>query len=82
MLKAQLDIWSYHMQALMLMVVYVVTTAVVQFLGFLVSRLIDYEWPTLGLMSFLILFIAAFGIAWPIAVRLTEWMIAARPSRT
>ena len=62
-------------QALTLMVVYVLTTVSVQFLGFLISRLVDYEWPTLGLMTFLILFMGAFGIAWPIAVRLTEWLI-------
>ena len=43
-----------------------------QFVGFLISRLVDYEWPTLGLMTFLILFIGAFGIAWPIAVRIAE----------
>ncbi|MEI8154061.1 MAG: hypothetical protein WCG92_21125 [Hyphomicrobiales bacterium] len=63
------------MQALTLMVVYVLTTITVQFVGFLISRLVDYEWPTLGLMSFLILFMAAFGIAWPIAVRVAEWLI-------
>ena len=57
------------MQALTLMIVYVLTTASVQFAGFLISRLIDYEFPTFGLMTFLILFIGAFGIAWPIAVR-------------
>ena len=56
------------MQALTLMIVYGLTTITVQFLGFLISRLVDYEWPTLGLMSFLILFMAAFGLAWPIAV--------------
>ena len=66
------------MQALALMVIYVLITAVVQFIGFLVSRIIDYEWPTLGLMTFLILFIGAFGFAWPIAVRLTEWLIRSR----
>jgi len=38
-------------QALTLMVVYVLTTVSVQFLGFLISRLVDYEWPTLGLMT-------------------------------
>ena len=54
-------------QALTLMVVYVLTVVSVQFLGFLISRLVDYEWPTLGLMTFLILFLGAFGIAWPIA---------------
>ena len=63
------------MQALTLMIVYALTTIALQFLGFVVSRLVDYEWPTLGLMSFLILFMAAFGIAWPIAVRLAEFMI-------
>ena len=63
------------MQALTLMIVYVLTTVSVQFLGFLVSRLVDYEWPTLGLMTFLILFLGAFGIAWPIAVRVAEFLI-------
>jgi hypothetical protein len=38
------------------MIVYVLTTFTVQFFGFLISRLVDYEWPTLGLMTFLILF--------------------------
>jgi hypothetical protein len=63
------------MQALTLMVVYVLTTATVQFVGFLISRLVDYEWPTLGLMTFLILFLGAFGLAWPIAVRIAEFLI-------
>ena len=63
------------MQALTLMIVYVVTTVTLQFVGFLISRLVDYEWPTLGLMTFLILFMGAFGFAWPIAVRLAEWVI-------
>jgi hypothetical protein len=63
------------MQALFLMGVYVLTTVSLQFIGFLISRLVDLEFPTLGLMSFLVLFIAAFGIAWPIAVRVAEWGI-------
>ena len=63
------------MQALTLMIVYIVTTISMQFLGFVISRLVDYEWPTLGLMTFLILFLGAFGIAWPVAVRIAEWMI-------
>jgi hypothetical protein len=29
-------------------------------------------------MTFLILFMGAFGIAWPIAVRLAEWLIRSR----
>jgi len=57
------------------MIVYVLTTFTVQLVGFLISRLVDYEWPTLGLMTFLILFLGAFGIAWPIAVRIAEALI-------
>ena len=63
------------MQALTLMIVYVLTTAMVQFIGFLISRVVDYEYPTLGLMTFLVLFLGAFGVAWPIAVRIAEWLI-------
>ena len=66
------------MQALTLMVVYALTTISVQFIGFLISRLVDYEWPTLGLMTFLILFLGAFGLAWPIAVRVAEFLIRSR----
>ena len=66
------------MQAVTLMVVYVLTLISTQFLGFLISRLIDYQWPTLGLMTFLILFLSAFGIAWIPAVRITEWLIRSR----
>jgi hypothetical protein len=63
------------MQALTLMVVYVVTTATCQFIGFLISRLVDLEFPSFGLMTFLILFLGAFGIAWPIAVKIAEALI-------
>ena len=62
-------------QALTLMIVYGLTVLSVQFIGFLISRLVDYEWPTLGLMTFLILFLGAFGIAWPIALRVAEFLI-------
>ena len=63
------------MQALLLMIVYVLTTIAVQFIGFLISRLIDYEFPTISVMAFLVLYLAAFGIAWPIAVRIAEFLI-------
>jgi len=66
------------MQALTLMVTYMLTLVTTQFVGFLLSRLVDYQFPTLGLMTFLILFMAAFGIAWPIAVRIAEALIRAR----
>ena len=63
------------MQALALMVVYILTTITVQFIGFLISQLIDYKFPTFGLMTFLVLFLSAFGLAWPIAVVISEWLI-------
>ena len=66
------------MQAATLLVVYVFTIVVMQVFGFLISRLVDLQFPTLGLMTFLILFIAAFGFAWPPAVRIAEWLIRSR----
>jgi len=60
------------------MIVYILTLISTQFIGFLISRLIDFQWPTLGLMTFLILFLAAFGIAWLPAVRIAEWIIRSR----
>ena len=63
------------MQSLILMLTFVLTTLTMQFLGFVVSRLVDYQWPTLGLMTFLILFMGAFFVSWPIAVRIAEWVI-------
>jgi len=63
------------MQAAVLIAIYVLTTVAIQFLGFLISRLVDYEWPTLGLMTFLLLFMGAFGLAWPVAVRIAEALI-------
>ena len=66
------------MQALILMVTYILTLISVQFTGFVISRLVDYQFPSFGLMTFLLLFIGAFGIAWPIAVRLAEWLIRSR----
>ena len=63
------------MQAAILLITYVLTVIAVQCAGFLISRLVDYQWPTLGLMTFLICFIGAFGLAWPIAVRIAEFLI-------
>ena len=63
------------MQSLILLVVFVFTVITVQFTGFVISRLVDYQYPTFGLMTFLILFMGAFFISWPIAVRIAEWVI-------
>ena len=63
------------MQTVILMVTYIATTVAFQCIGFLISRVVDYNYPTLGLMTFLILFLASFGAAWPVAVRIAEWLI-------
>ena len=52
------------MQSLILMVVFVFTVITVQFTGFVISRLVDYQYPTFGLMTFLILFMGAFFPRW------------------
>ncbi len=63
------------MQALLLMIIYIFTTALVQFCGFLISRLVHLQFPSTSVMTFLVLFLAAFGLAWPVAVFVTEWLI-------
>lgn len=63
------------MQAGALMIIYVLIAIVMQGIGFLISRMVDFEWPAAGLLTFLILFMAAYGFAWPVAVRVTEWGI-------
>jgi uncharacterized membrane protein YkvI len=65
-------------QALILMIVYILSLITMQAVGFGISRLVDIQFPTLGLMTFVILFIAAFGAAWLPAVRIAEWIIRAR----
>jgi uncharacterized membrane protein YkvI len=65
-------------QAATLLVVYVLTIVAMQILGFGISRLVDLQYPALGLTTFLMLFIAAFGVAWPPAVRIAEWLIRLR----
>jgi uncharacterized membrane protein YkvI len=66
------------MQSALLMFIYLMTIAAVQMVGFGISRAVDVYYPTLGLMTFLVLFMVAFGVAWPIAVRITEWLIVVR----
>ena len=63
------------MQSLTLLVVFVLTAIGLQVTGFGISRLVDYQYPAFGLMTFLVLFIGAMFLAWPIAVRIAEWLI-------
>jgi len=58
--------------AMLLMGVYIVVTFVLQGLFFLVSEAVDKLAPDWSLLAFLILFLCAYGFAWPIAVHLTE----------
>jgi hypothetical protein len=46
--------WGVVMQAGILMVIYVLTTAVVQIVGFFVSQAVSIQWPAAGLMTFLV----------------------------
>jgi len=67
--------------ALALMAIYIVVTAILQFAGFLVSRLVESFDPTLSLMTFLVLYLGMFWLAWPIAVRITEaYVPGAKPA--
>jgi uncharacterized membrane protein YhaH (DUF805 family) len=58
--------------AILLLMTYVFVVMALQALGLGASRLVDYASPSWSLLFFLVLFIGAFGLAWPIAVRLTE----------
>lgn len=69
------------MDASALIAIYIGVAVVIQGIGFLISQAVDYEFPTAGLLTFLILFISAFWIAWPIAVRIFEKVWGDRPRR-
>jgi hypothetical protein len=62
-------------QALLLMIVYIVTTVAVQSMGFFISKAIGYIYPALGLTTFLMIFLGAFALAWPIAYWITVTVI-------
>jgi len=58
--------------ALALMGIYIIVTGLLQFVGFLVSRVAEVFDPTLSLITFLALYLGMFWVGWPIAVRITE----------
>ena len=58
--------------SLVLIGIYIVLTALLQFVGFLISQLVNTISPPLSLMTFLVLFIGMFYLAWPIACRISE----------
>ena len=61
--------------ALSLMAIYILVTAALQFGGYLVSRVVDQFAPSMSLMIFIVIFLMMFGVGWPIAVRITAWLI-------
>jgi hypothetical protein len=58
--------------AIVLVGVYIAFTLVLQGAFFFVSQAIDRFAPEWSLLVFLILFMSAYGLAWPLAVRATE----------
>ena len=61
--------------ALALIGIYIMITAVLQFVGFLISQAVSTFAPTMSLMTFLVLFLGMFWLGWPIAVRITNRLI-------
>jgi hypothetical protein len=54
--------------ALTLMGIYILVTALLQFGGYMFA-------PTISLTVFIVIFLLMFGLGWPIAVRITAWLI-------
>jgi hypothetical protein len=69
------------LDAALLIGIYIVTTIIVQAVAFGISQAIDYQFPAAGLLTFLILFLGAFYLAWPIAVSIFERLWGDRPRR-
>jgi len=62
------------MQGLALLSIYVVVAIAGQVVGYGISSLIDRAAPALGLPVFLAIFLGMLAFAWPIAVRLMNWL--------
>ncbi len=60
---------------LVLIGIYIIVTATLQFVGFLISQAVSQFYPSMSLMTFLVLFMAMFYSGWPIAVRISDWLI-------
>jgi hypothetical protein len=69
------------MDAGLLIAIYLVVTMIVQGIGFLISRAVDYQWPEAGLLAFLMMFMGAFYLSWPIATKAFDWFWGDRPLR-
>jgi hypothetical protein len=65
-----------NMQGLALLAIYVVVALAGQVLGYGISSLIDRVAPAAGLPVFLAIFLGMLVFAWPIAVRVMDWLFA------
>jgi hypothetical protein len=70
------------MQGLALLTIYVVVALAGQVLGYGISSLIDRAAPAVGLPVFLAIFLGMLVFAWPIAVRLMNWLSPETPVRS
>jgi len=62
------------MQGLALLAIYVVVALAGQVLGYGISSLIDRAAPAAGLPMFQAIFLGMLAFAWPIAVRVMNWL--------
>ena len=58
--------------AIAAVIVFIGVAICFQATGFLISRVVDLVFPAFSLITFLLLFIAAMYLAWPVAVYITE----------
>jgi hypothetical protein len=63
------------MQSATLIGIYLLVAVVLQAIGLGISQLVQMQWPAVSTIVFLICFLGALAVAWPIAVRITEWLI-------
>jgi hypothetical protein len=69
------------MDTALLIGIYLITTLIYQTIGFGISRAVDQFHSAAGLLTFLLLYLAAFYIAWPTAVALFHRLRGDRPLR-
>ena len=67
------------MHAAVLMGLYVAIVAAAQVVGYFVGLFIERSVPAIGLSAYLAVSLGMLVLAWPIAVRLTEYLLGPEP---
>jgi hypothetical protein len=67
------------MHAAVLMGLYVFIVAVAQVAGYFIGVFIDRSAPAIGLPAYLAISMGMLVLAWPIAVRLTDYLMGPEP---